>query len=468
MTRSSALLAIVSILFGGQSAEWSTHRGNPSRTGSVDGKAGPTKPKVLWTHSSKEHFVASLVASGDRLYASALGSFNSGWFHAFDLADGPAKRVVWTKSSPLLHAPAVCAPAIVDGKVILGEGMHQTDGAGLLSFRATDGRLLWRLSVPGELTHIEGSPTVSGGRIFVGAGSAGVLCVDLHRVLLDGKEAGLAEAEASLDRKWKELVAKYEEEKKKDPDFAVPPNEISLTPPPPKLWWQVGKGKWHVDGPTALAEGKVLVGSAYLDKERTGERAIFCLNADDGRILWQTALKYNPWGGASIQGQRVLVSTSSIRYDPGQIAGAKGEVLALRLSDGAIEWRREVDAGVLGSTAQIGDLAIFTDTRGRLQALDATSGAPRWSYQAESAFFAGPAVTPVGTYAVDLKGVAHAVKTPDGAPLWKLDVAKAAGAPGMVYGSPALHQGRLYVGTGNIEGEAAGGPTFLACIGETD
>jgi len=465
MIRASALV-VLSFLLAGQPAEWSTHRGSAARTGSLDGQSGPAKPKVLWTHASREHYVAGLVTSGDRLYAAALGAFNSGAFHSIDLADGAAKRIAWTKASPLLRVPAVCSAAVSEGKVVLGEGMHQTDGGGLLCFRASDGRTLWRLSIAGELVHLEGSPTIAGGRVYTGGGSAGVVCVDLGRVTLEGKELALAEAEAAQDKIWKGLVAKYEEEKKKDPDFAIPPNEMTLTQPAPKMWWQQGKGAWHVDGPTTVVDGKVLAGSAYLDKEKKGERALFCMDAADGKILWKAALMFNPWGGASVAGGRAIVSTSSIRYDPQAVSGARGEIVSLKLADGSVEWKREVDAGVLGSVAISGDLAIFTDTGGRIQALDVKTGQPRWSFRAEAPFFAGPAVSKDAVYGVSLPGVAYAVGLADGKALWRLDVAQAAGAPGMVYGSPALHQGRLYVGTGNIEGEMAGKPTFLACIGE--
>src|ERR1041384_97832 len=324
-------LALASILIAaGQSADWTTHRGGAarpgtvdgqpgpakpkglwtpksseqhvaslgaSRPGTVDGQPGPAKPKVLWTHKSSEHYVASLVASGDRLFVPALGAFNTGVFHAMDLADGAAKRIVWSKSAPLLRVPAVCAPAVVEGKLFLGEGMHQTDGAGLLCIRVSDGRLLWRLNATGNLVHMEGSPTVAGGRVYIGAGSGGVYCVDTTSVTLEGREVTIAEVEKKNDAKWKELSEKYEAEKKKDPDFAIPPSEMSLPQASPKVWWQQGQGQWHVDGPTAVAEGKVLAGSAYLDVEKLGKRSLFCMSADDGKILWEAPLKFNPWGG---------------------------------------------------------------------------------------------------------------------------------------------------------------------------
>src|SRR6266852_2595639 len=60
---------------------WSTYRGNTQRTANTDNTAGPNAPKVLWSHKSQEHFVASLVPDGDKLYLSGLGAFNVANFH---------------------------------------------------------------------------------------------------------------------------------------------------------------------------------------------------------------------------------------------------------------------------------------------------------------------------------------------------------------------------------------------------
>ena len=39
-------------------------------------------------------------------------------------------------------------------------------------------------------------------------------------------------------------------------------------------------------------------------------------------------------------------------------------------------------------------------------------------------------------------------------------------APGLVYGSPSVHGGRLYVATSNLEGKHTGGETAVVCVGE--
>jgi outer membrane protein assembly factor BamB len=246
-------------------APWSTYRGNPQRTGNCDGLGGPAKPKVLWTLKSQEHFIASPVASGDHVFVAGLGAFNVSTFYCLAADPKATQRVVWSKSTPYLKLPTVSSPALAGGKLVFGDGMHQTDGATLHCLRLDGGLPLWQLPVPGTLVHLEGSPTIEQNRVYVGGGAAGVLCVDLQRVTLDGKEQDLATIQKTLDQKWKVLVAQYEADKKKDPDFAVPPNEDQLPKPTPHLLWQQGRDKWHVDAPVTCVGDCVLVATAYLE-----------------------------------------------------------------------------------------------------------------------------------------------------------------------------------------------------------
>src|SRR5947209_20147973 len=81
---------------------WSTYRGNAQRTASTDGLAGPAAPKVLWTLKSKDHYIASPVPMGNRLYVSGLGAFNTGNFACLSTDPAPKSRVLWTKATPFL------------------------------------------------------------------------------------------------------------------------------------------------------------------------------------------------------------------------------------------------------------------------------------------------------------------------------------------------------------------------------
>jgi outer membrane protein assembly factor BamB len=464
-----ATFAALILAFAGTArADWPTYRGNAQRTGSTDGRPGPATGKVLWSMRSTDHFLASPVAEGELLYVSGLGAFNTAQFQALTTAPTAEKRQKWKKSPPYLKLPTVCSPAIAGGLMVFGDGMHQTDGAILHCLFADSGLPLWQYPVPGNLVHLEGAPAISAGKVFLGGGNAGVLCLDMNKITLEGKQVDPAGAKAILAKKWQELLDKYKEDLKKDPDFALPPSEDSLPKSQPALLWQQGKDVWHVDAPVALAGNKVLAASAYLDEEKVGERALLCLAMSDGGSAWKIRLRYNPWGGPTISGDLAIVGCSNIRFDTKELPKAKGEVVAAELAKGDIKWRREIPGGVLSPVGVKDGLAVFTATDGKLRGWNAADGEEKWTYDAGAPFFAGPALAGSTAYAADLKGVVHAVNLSDGKKLWTLDLAKDAAvmAPGMVYGSPIVHGGRLYLATCNVDSEAGGAPTAVVCIGE--
>src|SRR5437660_4186627 len=206
---------------------WSTYRGNVQRTANTDNVPGPATPKVLWTFKSHEHFIAAPVPQDDHVFISGLGAFNVSTFYCLTADPRAGQRVAWSKSTPYLKLPIVSSPALSGGRIVFGDGMHRTDGARLHCLQK-QALPLWQLEVPGTLVHLEGSPTIANEKVYMGGGAAGVLCVDMKRVTLDGKEMAPQEIQKILDQKWKELQAKYEADKKKDPDFAVPPNDDQL------------------------------------------------------------------------------------------------------------------------------------------------------------------------------------------------------------------------------------------------
>src|SRR5205807_1599180 len=150
---------------------------------------------------------------------------------------------------------------------------------------------------------------------------------------------------------------------------------------------------------------RVLVASCFLDKEQEGDRALFCLDAKTGEIRWRTPLKYNPWGGPSVIGDMVVVSASTIGYDPRVLKQAKGQVAAFDLVSGKEKWRKELNAGVVSCAALTKDLAVISCTDGKVRAYQLASGQLQWSYDAQAPLFAPPAVAADRAFVGDLKGV---------------------------------------------------------------
>jgi outer membrane protein assembly factor BamB len=444
---------------------WSTYRGNPQRTGNTDNIAGPEAPKILWVYKSQDHFIAAPVPTGDEVVFSGLGGFNRPMFFALPMNPKGAVEPLWTRTAPYLKLPTVSSPAVVDGKLVFGDGMHQTDGAILHCLPATGGLPYWQLVIPGELVHLEGSPTVADKRVFIGGGSAGVLCVEMDKATIDGKEYDLPTIAKMQTERWKELQAKYEATKKTD-EFAMPPNEDQLHKSTPKILWQQGKTKWHVDAPVNVIGDKVLVASAFLDKEKVGDRSIFCLNAKTGEQLWTKKLNINPWGGPTVADGIVVVTSSTIPYDTKLLKGAKGEVVAFDLMTGDVKWRKELPAGVLGCAAIASGQVVCTASDGKVRTYALKDGGKGIVYDAKAPIFAPPAVVGDTIYAADLKGVVHAIDLKSGAMKWTLDLAAdPVKSPGMVYGGITVHGGKLFVATCNLEGANARQPTAIVCIG---
>ena len=448
---------------------WATYRGNPQRTGCTDNQPGPDKPAVLWAVKGQDHFVASPVPVGDRVYLAGIGAFNRPTVAVYPVgAKGPVQPA-WSRSAPYLKLASVSSPAVVGNALVFGDGLHQDSGGILHCVTADAGKPLWQLPLPGNLIHLEGAPTVAGGRVYVGGGAAGVLCVELDRAILNGKELDLATIAKMQDERWKELAKKFEEDKKKDPDFAMPPTEDALHKPAPRRVWQKGEGKWHVDAPVNVVGDKVLVPTSFLDKEKVGERALYCLSAATGETVWKADLALNPWGGASVSpdGTVAVVPGSSVGYYFNDIRGAKGDLTAIDVATGKPRWRKDVPGGVLGCVAIADGLAICTATDGKVRAYKLADGERTLLYDAKAPIFAPPAVVAGVVYVADLQGTVHAIDLKTGAPKWVLPLAKdpAVMAPGMVYGGVTVSGGKLVVATCNLEGPFARKETAVVCIG---
>jgi outer membrane protein assembly factor BamB len=103
-----------------------------------------------------------------------------------------------------------------------------------------------------------------------------------------------------------------------------------------------------------------------------------------------------------------------------------------------------------------------------VRAFNLEDGDRRWVYDAKMPLFAPVAVAGGSVYAGDFKGVLHAIDMKTGNKKWTLDVAAQPDvqSPGMVYGGPIVHGGRVYLATCNLEGPFARQATFVACVGE--
>src|SRR5262249_38382085 len=140
----------------------------------------------------------------------------------------------------------------------------------------------------------------------------------------------------------------------------------------------------------------------------------------------------------------------------------------LDLATGKEKWSKEVPGGVVSCVALADNLAVAAATDGKVRSFALANGERRWIYDTKFPLFAPPAIAAGVVYAGDLKGVVHAVELASGTGKWALDLGRdpAVMAPGMIYGGPVLHGGRLFVATCNLEGPHANRPTAVVCLGD--
>ena len=235
------------------------------------------------------------------------------------------------------------------------------------------------------------------------------------------------------------------------------------------LLWQQGKDKWHVDAPVTVVGDRVLVASAFLDKEKLGDRALFCLDAKTGDIVWRKPLKINPWGGPSVVGKTVVVSGSTIGYDPKALEGRQGRAGRLRPGrrQGEVAQGDHRRRGVLRRPDRR-TRRWSTATDGKVRAFDLATGERRWIYDAKTPFFA-----PAGRRGRRRLRRRSQGRDPRHRPRRRRREVEArpgrrpgVKAPGMIYGGPVVQGGRLYVATCNLADNGKGTPTVVVCIGE--
>jgi outer membrane protein assembly factor BamB len=203
---------------------------------------------------------------------------------------------------------------------------------------------------------------------------------------------------------------------------------------------ETGDERWRVrtdgdvDVPVAVAGGVVYA----VDEAAT----VYALDGATGEERWRATRE------AGIRRSAPVVADGRV-----YLGSADGGVLALRASDGATVWRRQVaapDVGLDGPLAVADGTLYAVDPGGILAALDASTGRPRWHRSLDASRLGTPAVADGVVYLGTSSGAVLAVDAGDGRVRWRVETREVlfgdytrAG----VSGSPAVVDGVAYVAT---------------------
>ena len=407
-------------------ADWPMFRAGPARLGAADGLPGPRQGGQNWCFDEAKTFYSSPTVVGNRVYVTSAdkGIYrDSGAIYCLDADTG---GVVW-KVQPDGFRATFSSPAVSGKYLVCGEGLHYTRDARIFCLDVSAegrGRVLWQYRTA---SHVESSPCIEGGRVYVGAGDDGYYCFEL------------------------------------EPDAAGAPRMV---------WHAPGAQFPDAETPPVVADGRVFVG---LGMEGN---AVCCLDAATGREVWRLATPYPVMSPATVAGGRVFVGMGNGNFiqtaeevaqeelrklrasgaDQATLAEAArrlepaGEVWGIDVADPARRWSFKLPRTVLGAVAATADALYFGSWDGRLYRLS-YDGKETGRWDAGAPIVVSPAVTQDTVYFVTGSGTLHAL-TRDGLdPVWAVEL----GGEGVYLSSPAVARGHVYVGT---EGRG------LLCMGE--
>lgn len=383
--RSRLAVAAPAAPASGRAGAWSMFRGNLARTGAADTVPGPKQGKVHWAFSDPEARVADLSSSP----AVAGNRVYAGSAQASVFDSSGMVYCLDAKTGKLVwrfqtDKQVFSSPSVVNGRVYVGEGLHVDTGCKVYCLDAATGKKLWSTATR---SHTEASPAVIGDRLYIGAGEDGVYCLS------------------------------------------------AATGKP--LWHRPGM---HIDASPAVANGRAFVGTGY------GKLRAMALDAATGKTLWEAASDLPVWGPASVVGGSVYFGIGNGDFVQSN-ANPRGAVWRLDAATGKTIWRRNLPDAVLTASAVQGGKVYAGCRDGRLYALDAATGKPVWSADCGGPVVASPALDAARVFAAGGNGRVLALDLRTGAPAWSLDVAGGADRDVKLFSSPALANGRLYLGT---------------------
>jgi outer membrane protein assembly factor BamB len=214
-----------------------------------------------------------------------------------------------------------------------------------------------------------------------------------------------------------------------------------------KLEWQyaIGAGDWM--NKPYLVGSMVVAVAQQIPGFPVGESVIVALSARSGAPLWRVSLRGAISGDLDIHPDRIYVSVNSANATSvtgvagarGATAGAgPGAVYALDATNGAQIWRVPTpDALVAGPVSD--QTRVYASTsRGTALALRASDGALQWSQLVSTSLpLSGMFANTTAVYVGDGDGAARALSKADGATLWTQTIPNGASVLGPRVFTPA-------------------------------
>ncbi len=325
---------------------------------------------------------------------------------------GPRPVVIWATK---LGTSVDSSPSVAGGRVFVGTAEGE-----LCAVSAAQGEVLWRFATGGTVVS---APAVEDDRVVFGSVDAFVYCVGAERGNLLWKY-----------RTWKPVTASPTVV---DGVAYIGSMDGTLT----ALAMETGEVRWQVQDPSGISCAPVVANGWVFYGDRGG--TVRARRADDGKQIWEVPGRSPVVASPSLLGATLLVPYMSFT------ALVPPKVDCVVAYDGATGNRLWGLNGVMSvfTTPAVADGVTYLATvEGYLSdtvmtALNLGDGSVRWKHPMGRAVVASsPVVAGEYLYYGAGDGALHVLARQTGQPVGRVALAT------KVYSSPALSGGRLYVG----------------------
>jgi outer membrane protein assembly factor BamB len=292
----------------------------------------------------------------------------------------PGERL-WRFSAGDKLKPVFSSPTVADGRLYVGEGYHQDQSCRMFCLDPRGGeRPLWTLRTA---SHVESSPTLAEGLLYFGAGDEGLLCVAPRGVRSDSSGHNETVPIANASPAAPQLVWKIPG-LHIDSSPAVADGRVFVGSVVGDLQHDLfalaadaktGQVLWKIPSPLPMAgapactSGRVVfaLGNGKLDADADEpEGRIWCLDAASGNRQWEFraagSILSSP---VALDGKVVCCSRDRHCY-------------ALRDRDGDVLWKRDLGEPIVASPVVTHRAIYVLTVSGTFYCLDTTSGETIW------------------------------------------------------------------------------------------
>jgi outer membrane protein assembly factor BamB len=352
------------------------------RNDSNNAISSPVRVAWLFEAAPPGAVISSPRVEGNRIFIGAVedDSPPRGALYCLDADKG---RAVWKFDDAGQMQHMYSSPRVAAGRVYIGDGMHANPRSKLYCLDAASGALQWRFVANG---HIESTPTVEDGRVYFGAGDDGVYCLDAqtgdelwhwagqhHVDATLAVDQGRVYGGSGLSRLRQTLEAFCLDARTGDVLWRKP---LDLP-----AWGsaRVDRGQVFI----GLGNGR-LVRSVEPPQQPAG--ALVCLDCENGRQLWRFDVPDAVLVRPAIDEERVYF-------------GARDTFCyCLNRQDGKLLWKQSLDSPIVAGITAHGGSVYAAGNQGRVCRLDAAGGKIEWSFDVAAAsgmqprLFSTPAV----------------------------------------------------------------------------